>query len=274
VSIRIADLPDVAAAAGLRLRDELLAVLGGDLVSAWLHGGTTFADRPTRAGDLDFCAVIANVEPDERNPRIWRRDPASRPNRIHAVQEAIAGDLGVELDTLYLLADEVGFGRLPTSAFDESRRETGWAVYRAHWLAGQYVVLHGPAPDELVVAPTTAALRRALDRELEHLERHVYEGDANDPDEATYAILNGCRILHTLAIDSPVISKHAAGIWGLENLPEHWHDVINAAIRSYDGGASPVDAETLRVTMAPFVAMVGERLPGSRSRPAGPPRWS
>jgi hypothetical protein len=270
----IADLPDLAASASLRLRDELLAILGGDLVSAWLHGGTTFSDRPTRPGDLDFCAVIANVEPDERSPRVWRRDPASRPDRIHAVQESIAADFGVELDTLYLLAGEVGLSRLPTSAFDKSRRETGWAVYRAHWLAGQYVVLHGRPPNELVVAPTTAELRRALDRELEHLERHVYEGDANDPYEATYAILNGCRILHTLETGSPVISKRSAGAWGLENLPERWHDVIKAAERSYDGGASAEDNEILRVTMAPFVDMLGERLPRARARRPGPPRWS
>ena len=219
MTITIADLPEAAASASLRLRDELLAILGADLVSAWLHGGTTFADRPARPGDLDICAVIANVAPDERTPRAWRRDPGSRPSRIYAAQESIARESGVDLDTLYLLADEVGRGRLPSSAFDKNRRETGWAVYRAHWLAGQYVLLHGRSPEELVVAPTTAELHRALDRELEHLERHVYEGDANDPYEATYAILNGCRILRTLETGSPVISKRSAGAWGLANLP-------------------------------------------------------
>ena len=84
--ITITDLPDTAAAAGLRLRDELLTILGADLVSAWVHGCTTFADRPVRPGDLDICAVIANVAPDERTPRLWRADPdldraASTPRR-------------------------------------------------------------------------------------------------------------------------------------------------------------------------------------------------
>ena len=78
VPITIADLPEAAASASLRLRDELLAILGVDLVSAWLHGGTTFADRSVRPGDLDICAVIANVAPDERTPRTWRADPGSR----------------------------------------------------------------------------------------------------------------------------------------------------------------------------------------------------
>jgi hypothetical protein len=270
---KIVDLPEVAASASLRLRDELLAILRTDLVALWLHGGTTFSDRPVRVGDLDICAVISNVTPDERTPRTWRRDPGSRPSRIYAAQESIARDFGVTLDTTYLLEHEVGGGRLPSLAFERDRRETGWAVYRAHWLAGQSVLLHGRPPEDLVHAPTPAEMRRALDRELEHLERHVDEGDASDPYEATYAILNGCRILRTLETGSPVVSKRSAGDWGLENLPLRWHRVIRAAGRSYDGVASAQDIETLRVDMAPFVEMVRQGLPPKQRR-SGRPRWS
>ena len=113
-----------------------------------------------------------------------------------------------------------------------------------------------------------------MDRELEHLERHVYEGDARDPYEATYAIWNGCRILYTLETGSPVVSKRAAGAWGLDHLPEQWHDAIRAADRAYDGKASPDDNELLRVAMPPFVEMVRQRLPITEPRPPGPPRWS
>jgi hypothetical protein len=274
VRTRIDDLPEAAASASLRLRHELLAILGADLVGAWLHGGTTFVDRPAQPGDLDICAVIANVAPDERTPRTWRRDPGSKPSRIYAAQDSIVRESGVIFDTMYLPADEVGRGRLPSSAFAKSRRETGWAVYRAHWLAGQYVLLDGRSPEELVVAPTTSEIRLALDRELEHLERHVYEGDANDPFEATYGILNGCRILRTLETGSPVISKRSAGDWGLENLPPRWHGAIHAAHRSYDGVASAKDNEILRVAMPPFIDIVRQRLPRTDPRRTGPPRWS
>ena len=267
-------MPEVAAAASLRLRDELLDILGDDLVGAWLHGGTTFADRSARAGDLDICAVIANAAPNERAPRAWRADPESRPSRIDAAEDSIAREYGVEFDATYLLADDVGRGRLPAMAFRQSRRETGWAVDRAHWLAGQYVHLHGRRPEALIVPPTTAELHRALDRELEHLERHVIEGDAANPYEATYTILNGCRILHTLETGSPVISKRSAGRWGLEHLPARWHTAIHAASCSYDGAATAGDNEALRVSMAPFVDMVRRRLPQTRRRPPGPPRWS
>ena len=274
MTIAIGDIPDAAASASLRLRDELLAILGDDLVGMWLHGGTTFADPPVRPGDLDICVVVANVTPDERSPRLWRRDPGSTPSRIYAAQESIACDEGAIFDTTYLLADQVGRGRMPSSAFRRSRRETDWAVSRAHWVAGQYVLLHGRPPEGLVVAPTPVELRRALDREVEHLERHVVEGDANDPFEATYAFFNGCRILRTLETGSPVISKRSAGEWGLEDLAERWHEAIRAAGRSYDGAGTADDAEVLRVTMAPFVEMVRARMPRTNPRPTVTPRWS
>jgi hypothetical protein len=274
LTVSIDDLPETAATASLRLRDELLAILGPDLVGAWLHGGTTFADRPDRPGDLDICAVSASASPNERSPRAWRADPGSRPSRIYAAQDSIARDHAVTFDTMYLLADDVGRGKPPSNAFQQSRRVTGWAVYRAHWLAGRYVLLHGRRPEELVQPPTAVELRHALDRELEHLERHVHEGDADDPYEAAYAIHNGCRILHTLETGSPVISKRSAGRWGLEHLPERWHQAIRAAGRSYDGGASTQDVDVLRVTMAPFVDMVRHRLPALKPRRPGSPRWS
>ena len=145
----------------------------------------------------------------------------------------------------------------------------------AHKAWPQYVHLHGRHAEELVVPPSEEDLRRSLSRELEHLERHVYEGDAADPYEATYAVWNGCRILHTLATGSPVVSKRSAGAWGLANLPERWHPAIHAAGRAYDGVATAEDNELLRETMPPFVEMVRERLPLTKPRPLGqPPRWS
>jgi hypothetical protein len=121
VTIAIVDLPDVAAAASLRLRDELLAILGADLVGAWLHGGTTFADRPARSGDLDICVVIANVVPDERTPRVWRPDPGFRPSRIYAAQESIVQDYGVMLDTMYV-------GGLSRALAGRAVRSAPWAL--------------------------------------------------------------------------------------------------------------------------------------------------
>ena len=274
MSLPIDAVPKAAAESSLLLVGAVAALLGDDLVGAWLHGGTTFPDRPRRTGDLDICVVVARAAPAERDPRAWLSDPRSRPNRLYAAQASVSQDRGVAIDATFLLAGEMAGAAPPAEAFNRDRPVVSWPVYRAHWRAGQYVLLRGRGPEAMVTAPTRSELERSLDRELEHIERHVYEGDAADPHEATYAIWNGCRILYTLATGSPVISKRSAGAWGLGHLPERWHAAIEAAGRAYDGEADDTDNELLRVSMAPFVEMVRARLPAVEPRPSGPPRWS
>jgi Domain of unknown function (DUF4111) len=274
LSISLDELPPAASQAGLQLRDAAIGILADDLVGMWVDGGTTFPDRPLVPGDLDVCVVLTNVTPEERDPGIWHSDSQSRPARLVAAQHAVEEEHGRSIDADYLLVEEMGGHDRPSAAFFAARRHNRWPVVRAHWLAGQYVHLHGRRPEELVVAPRQEDLRRALSREIEHLERHVYEGDAADPYEATFAIWNGCRVLYTLTTGSPVVSKRSAGAWALANLPERWHPALHAAGRAYDGVASAEDNELLRVTMPPFVEMLREHLPYTTPRPLGYiPRW-
>ena len=136
------------------------------------------------------------------------------------------------------------------------------------------MLLYGREPAEIVPPPAWSELEVDLDRELEHLEAHVAEGDT-DPYEATYAILNGCRILHAVETGDVAISKRAAGQWGLDHLPDRWHPALTAAGRAYDNQASAEDTDLLASEMAPFVAMVRERLPAATPRADhAPPRWS
>lgn len=272
--VPISDLPSDAAKAATDLRDALLAILEDDLVAVWVDGGTTFADRPLVTGDLDMTIVVANTTETERAPDHWLHDPTSRPARVAAAQLGVEQAHDRDIDSTYLLIDELGQHDRPGGAFFAARKNNLWPIVRMHWLAGQYVHIYGPRPDELVLPPTGADLRGSLSRELEHLERHVHEGDAADPHEATYAIWNGCRILYTLETGSPVVSKRSAGAWGLANLPERWHPAIAAAGRNYDGIATSEDHELLRITMPPFVEMVREHLPLAKPRPPGQlPRW-
>jgi hypothetical protein len=104
------------------------------------------------------------------------------------------------------------------------------------------------------------------------MERHVHEGDT-DPYEASYAILNGSRILRTLETHDPVLSKREAGAWALEHLPGRWLPALQAALRAYDERATPDDARLLASEMAPFVATVRDQLPATRDADAIP-RWS
>ena len=262
MSVPLEQLPEVPRLAWTRLRDELLAILGDDLVAIWAYGGTTAVDGPPRSADLDTYVIL-------------RRSPDARAAQaIEDVQAAIAADSGVDWDAWYVLEDQARRPEAPRHAYREDRRDTSWAINRAHWLAGRYVLLYGREPAELVPPPTWSELEIDLQRELEHLERHVAEGDT-DPYEATYAFLNGSRILRAVETGDAAISKRLAGKWALEHLPVRWHAVLGAAGRAYDGQATSDDAELLASEMAPFVAMVKERLPSATpANDKAQPRWS
>jgi hypothetical protein len=261
--ITLDDIPDVARRAWTRLRDELQAILGDDLVAMWAYGGTIASGRLPRAADLDTY-VIVDRPPDEATAQ-----------RIEAAHDAIAREQGVDWDVWYVLADDARRPDAPRHAYREGRRDTSWAINRAHWLAGRYVQVFGREPAEIVPAPTREELDIDLRRELEHIERHVVEGDT-DPHEATYALLNGSRILHSIATGSVAISKREAGAWALEHLPARWHAALRAATRTYSEQATPDDITLLVTEMAPFVAMVRDRIPATADEPAakGLPRWS
>jgi len=246
VNVRSDQVPEPARTAWLRLHHGLQAILGDDLIALWAHGGTLASPQP-RPADLDTYVILAGW-PDEATVL-----------QILHLHESIEGDLGIEWDTWYVTEDDARGSTPPKHAFRDDRIDQSWAVQRAHWLAGRYWSLHGPPPDELVTAPTAAEIAADLDEELEHLQRHVDAGDT-DPYEATYAVLNGSRILHTLKTGDPAISKGEAGAWGLEHLPDRWHPLIEAALSNYDGLPTPSDARLLATGMAPFVAMVGGEL--------------
>jgi len=262
VTVPLEDLPSVARRAWTRLADEARAILGDDLVAMWGYGGTTFPDRSRRPGDLDTIEVV-RIQPDERAKE-----------RLRRAESEIARDEGVDWDVWYLLEADARRAEPPPDALDPGERLTSWAIDRAHWLAGRCVPLAGEAPEQVVTPPAWDEIEAALDRELEHLERHVAEGD-DDPVEATYAIGNGSRILRAIETRDVAVSKRGGGAWALEHLPDRWHPAIRAAGRASDGEATPEDEAALREAMAPFVAIVRERLPRAEPRPDGSePRWS
>ena len=238
-------VPQPARTAWLRLRDGLRDILGEDLVALWAHGGTLASAQPRQA-DLDTYVVLART-PD-----------AATVQRIEGLQDAIEVDVSLEWDNWYITADEAKQSRPPAHAFRDDRIDQSWAIQRAQWLSGRYWSLHGSPPDSIVRAPTTAEIAANLQEELEHLERHVAAGDYTDPYEATYAILNGSRILYSLETQDVTISKREAGAWSLKHLPDRWRPLLEAAIRNYDGEATPEDAQVLAAGMAPFVAMARE----------------
>jgi hypothetical protein len=254
-------IPETAITAWKRLRADLHATLGDDLVAMWAHGGT-IGSTTWRNADLDTYVVLRKA-PDAETARA-----------IEGAEDTIGADLGVDWDSWYITLAAAGRAEAPRHAFREDRRDTSWAINRAHWLAGRVVNLQGPQPEDVVPAPAWSEIEVELDRELEHLEAHMAAGDT-DPYEATYAVLNGSRILHALETREVAISKREAGSWALEHLPDRWHPLLRAALQNYAGEGTPDGAALLAEGMAPFVGMVRERLPAGTDRDSeSAPRFS
>lgn len=245
--IPLEQVPEDARGAWMRVRDTLRAMLGDELVAMWGFGGTITAPARSRRGDLDTFIVLHGPV-----------DPAAAEASERALA-SLSRELGWGLDTWCVLEADARRQEAPHHAWLNRRYET-WAIDRAHWLAGRYVPVYGARPEDLVTAPTAEELRSALAAELDHLERHVAAGDT-DPYEATYALLNGSRIVHALETEDVAVSKHEGGAWALAHLPGRWHPALQAAMRAYEGEGTLEDEAIIALEMAPFVAMVREQLP-------------
>lgn len=246
MSVPIDSLPEPAPQACERLRDGLLSILGSDLRALWVYGALTFPDPPALA-DIDTHGIL------RRSP-----DP-QRARAIDELHEAIARDLGVEWDSWYLLESDVRGSKPPRHAFRGNAVDTAWALHRAHWLAGRYVLLSGTEPSGLVLAPTWPELDEGLRSELFFIEQYVRDG-LDDPHHAAFSIWNGCRILYSVRTHDVVVSKREAARWGIEHLPPAWHDAIRAAGRVYDGEPEAGDHSLLQASMVPFASYVRDNL--------------
>ena len=146
MSLPIEQVPDVARDAWTRLRDDLVRILGDDLVAIWAYGGTISAPTGAPIGDLDTFVVV-------RGPVDTRTADA-----IEEAQAAVAEETGTDLDAWYVIEDEARKPAMHRHAWRDRLNES-WAIDRAHWLGGRYVLLYGAEPAEVVPPPSKGRAR-------------------------------------------------------------------------------------------------------------------
>ena len=247
MSIPLESLPDDLRLACTRLRDELGSLLGPELVALWAYGAAIRPDRPRRLGDVDTHGVLRST-PDQHT--------AAKIDELH---EEVARELGVELDSWYILEADARGAQPPRHAVQKELVDGWWSLHRAHWVAGEYVVLHGCPAADLVRPPTWPEIEDGLRYELAFITSFVEEGKS-DSGHAAYAISNACRIIYSLSHRDVVISKRAATLWALEHMPASWQPAIRAAIRVYDAEDDDDDARVLKTSMQTIVAAAQGRL--------------
>jgi hypothetical protein len=243
MSVPLESLPQVVQIACVQLRKGLLEILGDDLVALWVYGAVTFEDRPRRLGDVDTHAVL-------RHPLNQNTTQA-----IDALHTYTAREAEIEWDSWYILEQDMASPTPPPHAFREDMVDYAWALHRAHWLAEQYVLLHGCVPAALIQPPTWAELKEGLRSELSYIEQIKPVPPYAAP-SAAFVVLNGCRIIYSLRTQNVVVSKRAAGNWALTHLPAAWHQAIRAAERAYDDCLESGDAAILQAVVDSIVTAV------------------
>ena len=234
---RISPLPDAIAELCYAYRDCLKGTLGEKLVGLYVYGASIFPETEA-TGDVDFHAILSEALTDAERAGV---------NAIHEEMARSFPPLGEELDTYYLLLDQV---RRPqpdppghqvlTDVVDSS-----WALHREHMLAGRCVILHGPQPSELSPAPTWDEIEEALRGELAYVVDHLQEYPG-------YGILNLCRLMYSYQTRDVVVSKFASAQWVKTRFPE-WGDLIDRAGASYRGTATNADWTIMRREIAAFL---------------------
>lgn len=242
----IALLPERPRTACLDLQQSLSEILHENLIALWVYGAVTFEDRPVRLGDVDTHAVLV-IGPD-----------AETAKRIDNAHEANAEKNAIEWDSWYVLLNDARLSAPPRHAFREIT-DDAWALHRAHWLAGQYILLNGLHPSDIVVQPTWPELEDGLRDELEFIEEIIAQG-RDDSGHAAFGLWNGCRILYSFETRDVVVSKRQGATWALQHLPPEWSEAIKAAGRVYDAAEKPEDEIVLRQNFVPFVDFVKARL--------------
>ena len=247
MTVTLEALPEAVRLACARLRDGLHDLLGPELVSLWAYGATTRPDRPKRLGDVDTHGVLQN------RPGVLIAD------RIDELHAAIARDSEIEWDSWYVLEEDARSAAPPIHALREELVDSSWSLHRAHWLAGEYVLLHGCAAADLVRPPTWAEMEAGLRGELSFITQSIEDGKTDAGDTA-YAVSNACRIIYSVENRDVVVSKRAAALWALEHMPASWRPAIRAALRVYDGEDGEQDTALLQQSMPTIVAAAAERL--------------
>ena len=229
------------------LRDELARLLGDDLVALWGYGAAVLPEPPVRLGDLDTHGVLARPPSPEAAAK------------MDAIRRGVDAEHGVELDSWYILLEDAQGGEPPAHLLKPELIDTSWALHRSHWLAGRYVLLHGLPPEDVVLQPAWEDVVPALSYELADLEEGLRR-DSSQP-FASYAVLNCCRVAHSLDSRNGALSKRESAAWALAALPERWHAAVRAGMRWYDREERPGDERVLREACRPLTAYVRAMFP-------------
>ncbi|NYH92895.1 aminoglycoside adenylyltransferase domain-containing protein [Actinopolymorpha rutila] len=181
--------------------------------------------------------------------------------QVKTMHTAICADLAIpQLDAWYVLLDEARSTRRPRDLNRPvEENDENWAIKRAQWFAGAYVLIHGLRPEQIVPLPDWAEIEAEL---LAQLNDAIVLDDHRHPAGLTLRL---CRVLLSLTTGDVVHFKLDAAAWVLDKLSPKSQAHVAAAVRVYRSDPTPGDRSLLAEGMSAFrreIRSVVERIPG------------
>ncbi len=229
---------------GLRdaLREKLRAV--------YVYGAVTFPETK-HTGDVDFHAILSQPPTGAERAALL------------ALHERLAAEfppLGAELDGYYILESDARGSTPPQHLLFPHLSDESFALHRAHMLAGRVLILYGPDPREIYVAPVWVELAKALDGELDYVARHLTQYPA-------YCVLNLCRLLYSWETRDVVASKASSAAWAMKRTPG-WVWIVKRAMDAYERRVSGAEDPGLAQGVHDFHAFAVREIAARRSAPS------
>ena len=228
--------------------DGLGDVVGDKLYAVYVYGALTFPETE-HTGDVDFHVILSAAPSEPERTALLE---------LHALLAREFPPLGAELDGYYLLLADARGSTPPRHLLFPHLVDDSWALHRAHILAGRCIVLHGPDPTTVYVAPTWTEVSQALDGELDYVARHLEQY----PD---YCVLNLCRLVYSWETGDVVTSKAAAAAWASRRFPA-WKPLVDLALKSYAKQTSAADRVTLLAGAADLYPLATREIDAARAR--------
>ena len=213
------------------------AILGNDLVGVYLHGSAAMGCFNAKKSDVDLIVVVERDIPDAVKREIM--DMAVALN-ARAPQKGIEFSV-VRRDvcrpfvypTPFVLHFSVAhLNWYKVDPEDYVRKMNGTDVdLAAHFtvIRNRGICLYGEAIEDVFGEVDSKYYIDSIWNDVKDAETEI----VTNP---TYVALNLCRVLAFME-NGLVLSKKEGGTWGLKNLPEQYHGMVQQALDDYTSDA-------------------------------------
>ena len=222
---------------------KAMEILGENLVGVYLHGSAVMGCFQPKKSDLDFIVVVKDAVPYESKnafmemvTKLNEEGPAKGIEMSIVRREVCDPFVYPTPFELHFSVGCLNWYREDPEGFLQKMNGTDKD------LAAHFTVIRARGRC-LCGAPIEDVFGEVPQQDYVDSIWYDVEGAADEIEENTmYLTLNLARVLAYLK-EKMVLSKQEGGDWGLRNLPQKYHGLLQEALREYQGGEPTYDME-------------------------------